>query len=151
MLCSKLPYSENCPSPIRVLCYEGPLVRSSPSSKIAMFRRFYLPNFTRSIRIFCYEGSSWYLRGKKYHNIGTVYLFCYNESISEVFHWCSYDLDMSCYYNVYWPHNFTWGDHIGSKQTPCIQPKFHNFPFKDTKIEHVAAGNNIHAKPDIWD
>ena len=32
-----------------------------------------------------------------------------------------------------------------------MQPKFHNFPFKDTKIEHVAAGNNMHAKPDIWD
>ena len=45
------------------------------------------------------------------------------------------------------------GGHTGYKQTPCIEPKFkfHNFPFKDTKIEHVAAGNNMHAKPDIWD
>ena len=60
MLCSELPYFENRPSPIRVLYYEGSLVQSSPSSKIAMFRRFYLPNFARSIRILCYEGSSWW-------------------------------------------------------------------------------------------
>ena len=30
MLCSELPYSETRPSPIRILYYEGPLVRSSP-------------------------------------------------------------------------------------------------------------------------
>ena len=53
MFRSELPYSENRPSP-----YEGPLIRSSPSSKIAIFRRFYLPNFARTIRILCYEGSS---------------------------------------------------------------------------------------------
>ena len=40
------------------ILYYIPLVRSSPSSKIAMFRRFYLPNFVRSVRILCYEGSS---------------------------------------------------------------------------------------------
>ena len=48
----KIPYSER-PSNIWILCCEGSLVRSSS-------RRFYLPNFARSIRIFCYEGSSWW-------------------------------------------------------------------------------------------
>ena len=69
LLCSELPYSENRPSPIRVLYYEGPLVRSHPSSKIAMFRRFYLPNFARSLRILCYEGSSWWYLNFSGHKI----------------------------------------------------------------------------------
>ena len=69
VLCSELPYFENRPSPIRVLYYEGPLVWSSPSSKIAMFRRFYLPNIARSIRILCYEGSSWWYLNFSGHKI----------------------------------------------------------------------------------
>ena len=82
----KILYSER-PSTIWILCYEDSLVRSSSSpkgamfrtsifrksplphtdsilsstsSKIAMFRTFYLPNFARSIRILCYEVSSWW-------------------------------------------------------------------------------------------
>ena len=40
----KIPYSENHLPTIPVLYYEGSLVRSSSSSKVAMLRRFYFPN-----------------------------------------------------------------------------------------------------------
>ena len=94
----KIPHSER-PSTIWILYYEGPLVRSYPSSKIAMFRT------SPVVYVFCVTkvlpDDILIFRGTKYYNIGTVYLFCYNETISEVFHWYSYDLDMSCYYNVY--------------------------------------------------
>ena len=62
---------------MRVLYYEGHLVRSSPSSKIAMLRRFYLPNFARSIRICVTKVLPDYILiflGTKCYNIGTVYL-----------------------------------------------------------------------------
>ena len=64
----KIPYSER-PSTIWILCYEDSLVRSSSSPKGAMFLRFYLPNFARSIRILCYEGSSWWYLNFSGHKI----------------------------------------------------------------------------------
>ena len=90
--------------------HTGSILRRSyspkfPSSKIAMFRRFYLPA-SPVVYGFCVTkvlpDDILIFRGKFFYNTGTVHLFCYNdETINKVFHWCSYDLDMSCYYNVY--------------------------------------------------
>ena len=75
------------PPVLRLLCSEDSIFRTSPVVYGFCVTKV-LPD-----DIFIFQGT-------KYYNIGTVYLFSYNASISEVFHWCFYDLDMSCYYDV---------------------------------------------------
>ena len=61
------------PPVLRLLCSEDSIFRTSPVVYGFCVTKV-LPD---DILIF---------RGTKYYNIGTVYLFCYNEAISEVFH-----------------------------------------------------------------